>query len=244
MRNDKIQRRTDFSTLLYGKIPPQAPEFEEAVLGAIMLERDTLSTVVEILPHEEVFYMDAHQKIYSAILSLNHAGYVIDLLTVTEELRKTGDLETVGGTHFVTKLTMSVMSSAHIETHARIIYEKYMQRELIRISGSVISDAYENGTDVFELLDQAQNELQVVADVPGAKKSIHISTSAAGVMSDIYQNREAEGHITGVPTGYSSMDEKMYGWQNTDLTILAARPSVGKTAFALNLAFNAVMSPI
>lgn len=241
---DKKPRKPDINTLVYGKIPPQAPEMEEAVLGAIMLERDTLSIVVEILPHNEIFYVDAHQTIYAAILELNQSGHSIDLITITEQLRKSGKLEIVGGAWYLTKLTTSVMSSAHVEAHARILYEKYMQRELIRISGSILQDAYDDSSDVFDLLDMAQNELQVVSDVPGARNTIHISTSAAGVMQDIYTNRDTEGHITGVPTGYPSMDEKMYGWQKTDLTILAARPAVGKTAFALNLAFNAVNSTV
>ena len=157
-------RKPDLTTLVYGKVPPQAPELEEAVLGASMLEKDTFAQVLEIIQSEECFYVDAHQKIYSAMRRLFDKGTPVDLLTITEELRKTNELEIVGGAYYLTRLTMSVLSSAHVEAHARIVMEKFIQRELIRISGSVISDAYEDSTDVFDLLDKAESGLYEITD--------------------------------------------------------------------------------
>ena len=212
-------RKPDLTTLVYGKVPPQAPELEEAVLGASMLEKDTFAQVLEIIQSEECFYVDAHQKIYAAMRRLFDKGTPVDLLTITEELRKTNELELIGGAYYLTRLTMSVLSSAHVESHARIVMEKFIQRELIRISGSVISDAYEDSTDVFDLLE------------------VLIRT-----VNEIEENRKKTDDITGVPSGFASLDRLTAGWQKTDLIILAARPSVGKTAFALNLAMNAAMN--
>ena len=146
-------RKPDLTSIVYGKVPPQANELEEAVLGAVMLEKDKLAEVLEIIQSEDCFYVDAHQKIYAAIRRLFDKGMPVDLLTVTEELRKNNELEIVGGAFYVTRLTMNVVSSAHVEAHARIVMEKFIQRELIRISGQVIGDAYEDSTDVFDLLD-------------------------------------------------------------------------------------------
>jgi len=158
-------RKPDISSLLYGKVPPQATEMEEAVLGACMLEKDTFALVTEIIQSPDCFYVPAHQKIYSAMRRLFFdKGMPVDLLTITEELRKSNELELVGGAYFLTKLTMTVLSSAHVEAHARIVMEKFIQRELIRISGAVISDAYEDSTDVFDLLDKAESSLYEITD--------------------------------------------------------------------------------
>ncbi|HEY8969401.1 MAG TPA: DnaB-like helicase N-terminal domain-containing protein, partial [Puia sp.] len=156
----KFRRKpsVDLSTMVYGKVPPQAKELEEAVLGAIMLEKSAFDTVVEILK-PECFYLEGHQRIYKAMQSLAQKSQPIDILTVVEELKAREELEIVGGPYYVTKLTNSVVSSANIETHARIILQKFIQRELIRISGEIIGDAYEDSTDVFDLLDDAESKL-------------------------------------------------------------------------------------
>src|SRR5687768_17065475 len=148
----------DLSTMVYGKVPPQAKDLEEAVLGAIMLEKTAFDTVVEILK-PECFYVEAHQRIYRAMQSLQQKNQPIDILTVVEELKSRGELDLVGGPYYVTRLTNSVVSSANIETHSRIILQKFIQRELIRISGEIIGDAYEDTTDVFDLLDDAESKL-------------------------------------------------------------------------------------
>ena len=157
-RKARQKRPLDVGGLVFGKVPPQARELEEAILGAIMLEKSAFDTVVEILK-PECFYLDAHQRIYKAMQSLAIKSSPIDLLTVVEELKLKEELEIVGGPYFVTRLTNAVVSSANIEAHSRIVLQKFIQRELIRISGEIIGDAYEDSTDVFDLLDSAEGKL-------------------------------------------------------------------------------------
>lgn len=232
----------DMSTMVYGKVPPQAKDLEEAVLGAIMLEKSAFDTVVEILK-PECFYSDGHQRIYRAMQGLQQKNQPIDILTVVEELRSREELDMVGGPYYVTKLTNAVVSAANIEAHSRIILQKFIQRELIRISGEIISDSYEDSTDVFDLLDDAESKLFEITNNHLRKNFDSIDTVLVKTVQRIEDMRHRNEDITGVPTGFASMDKVTYGWQNTDLIILAARPSVGKTAFALNLARNACLHP-
>lgn len=232
----------DLSTMVYGKVPPQAKDLEEAVLGAIMLEKSAFDTVVEILK-PECFYSDGHQRIYRTMQGLQQKNQPIDILTVVEELRSREELEMVGGPYYVTKLTNAVVSAANIEAHSRIILQKFIQRELIRISGEIISDSYEDSTDVFDLLDDAESKLFEITNNHLRKNFDSIDTVLVKTVQRIEDMRHRNEDITGVPTGFDSMDKVTYGWQNTDLIILAARPSVGKTAFALNLARNACLHP-
>ncbi|MGV3528513.1 MAG: replicative DNA helicase [Flavisolibacter sp.] len=243
-RDRKTRRKpaADLSTMVYGKVPPQAKDLEEAVLGAVMLEKNAFDTVAEILK-PECFYVDAHQRIYRAMRSLADKSQPIDMLTVVEELRMKEELDVIGGPYYITRLTNAVVSSANIAAHSRIILQKFIQRELIRISGEIISDAYEDSTDVFDLLDDAESKIYGVT-------SEHLRndfTPVDRVLVETYKRIEDMRHrnedITGVPSGFPSLDRVTYGWQNTDLIILAARPSVGKTAFALNLARNAALHP-
>lgn len=233
----------DLSTMVYGKVPPQAKDLEEAVLGAIMLEKSAFDTVVEILK-PQCFYVEAHQRIFSAMQSLQTKSLPIDILTVVEELRFKEELDMVGGPYCITKLTNAVVSSANIEAHARIILQKFIQRELIRISGEVISDAYEDSTDVFDLLDDAESKLFEITNNHLKKNFDELPSVLAQTYSRIEELRNRKEDITGVSSGFSSMDKITNGFQPTDLIIIAARPSVGKTAFALNLARNAAMHPI
>src|ERR1044071_8197406 len=136
-RKNRRKSSIDLSTMVYGKVPPQAKDLEEAVLGAIMLEKSAFDTVIEILK-PECFYVEAHQRIYGVMQSLSNKSQPIDILTVAEELRFKEELEIVGGAYYVTKLTNAVVSAAHIEAHSRIILQKFIQRELIRISGEII----------------------------------------------------------------------------------------------------------
>src|ERR1051325_4376408 len=241
---NKMRRKpaVDLSTMVYGKIPPQAKELEEAVLGAIMLEKSAFDTVVEILK-PECFYLEGHQRIYRTMQSLAHKSQPIDILTVVEELKVRQELEMVGGPYAVTKLTNSVVSSANIEAHSRIILQKFIQRELIRISGEIIGDAYEDSTDVFDLLDEAETKLFEITNNHLRKDYASIDTVLVKTIQRIEDLRTRQDDITGVPSGFSMLDRITYGWQPTDLIILAARPSVGKTAFALNLARNAALHP-
>lgn len=243
-RDRKPRRKTplDLSTMVYGKVPPQAKDLEEAVLGAVMLEKGAFDTVIEILK-PECFYVDAHQRIFRAMQGLANKSQPIDILTVVEELRFKEELDLVGGPYFVTKLTNSVVSSANIEAHSRIILQKFIQRELIRISGEIITDAYEDSTDVFDLLDQAESKMYEVTSKHLKNNYESIDSVLVKTIQRIEDLRHRNEDITGVPTGFPSLDRVTYGWQNTDLIILAARPAVGKTAFALNLARNAALHP-
>jgi len=236
-------RKTDQNSLLYGKLPPQARELEEAVLGAIMIESDKLSDVLEILPTPECFYVEAHKKIFAAIQSLSEQGQVVDLLTVTDELQRRGELEIVGGQFILIHLTRAVVSSAHVVAHARIVMEKFILRELIRISGEVISNAYEDGAEVFDLLDKAESQLFEISNNYLRKNYSNLQDVIKETMDQIEKSKEEKEDITGVPSGFPSLDALTAGWQKTDLIILAARPSVGKTALALNLALNAALHP-
>src|SRR5215212_3239632 len=244
LNRDRKRRKSslDLSTMVYGKVPPQAKELEEAVLGAIMLEKSAFDTVVEILK-PECFYVEANQRIYRAMQGLQQKNLPIDLLTVVEELKFREELDVAGGPYYVTKLTNSVVSSANIEAHSRIILQKFIQRELIRISGEIISDAYEDSTDVFDLLDQAESKIYEVTSTHLRNSYETIDSVLVKTIQRIEDLRHKNEDITGVPTGFATLDRITYGWQSTDLIILAARPSVGKTAFALNLARNAALHP-
>lgn len=244
-KDRKARRRSsiDLSTMVYGKVPPQAKDLEEAVLGAIMLEKSAFDTVVEILK-PECFYVDAHQRIYKAMQSLQQKSQPIDILTVVEELRSKEELEMVGGPYYVTRLTNSVVSAANIEAHSKIILQKFIQRELIRISGEIIGDAYEDSADVFDLLDDAEAKLFEITNNHMRKNFDSIDTVLVQTVQRIEDMRHRTEDITGVPSGFPTLDKVTYGWQNSDLIILAARPAVGKTAFALNLARNAALNNV
>ena len=241
-RKNRRKAAPEINTLVYGKIPPQSKELEEAVLGAIMLEKTAFDTVVEILK-PECFYIDAHQRIYRAMQNLAARNSPIDMLTVVEELKTSSELDMVGGPYYITKLTNYVVSAANIETHSRIILQKFIQRELIRISGEIIGDAYEDSTDVFDLLDDAESKLFEITNNHLRKNFDSIAEVVMKTVSRIEEMRDRQEDITGVPSGFPSLDRVTYGWQKSDLIILAARPSVGKTAFALNLARNAALHP-
>jgi len=243
-KDRKVRRKStiDLTTMVYGKLPPQAKDLEEAVLGAIMLEKSAFDTVVEILK-PECFYVEAHQRIYRAMQSLAQKSQPIDILTVVEELKRKEELEMIGGPYYVTKLTNMVVSTANIDAHSRIILQKFIQRELIRISGEIISDSYEDSTDVFDLLDDAESTLFEITKNHLRKNFDPIDRVLVKTIQRIEDMRHKNEDITGVPSGFASLDRVTYGWQSTDLVILAARPSVGKTAFALNLARNAALHP-
>jgi replicative DNA helicase len=246
LNKDRKSRRkptADLSTLVYGKVPPQAKELEEAVLGAVMLEKSAFDTIIEIL-RPECFYVDAHQTIFKAFKTLADKSIPIDILTVVEELKTMQQLDEVGGAYYVTKLTNTVVSTANIEAHARIVLQKFIQRELIRISGEIIGDAYEDSTDVFDLLDDAEEKVFQITNNFLKTDYQEISTALTQTISRIDELRTRTDDISGVPTGFEKLDRITNGWQQSDLIILAARPSVGKTAFALNLARNAALHPV
>ena len=220
-----------------GKLPPQAVELEEAVIGALMLEKEALNDVVEILKPES-FYKEAHQKIYGAIIELFGKSEPIDILTVTSELRKKGELELVGGPVFISQLTNRVASAANIEFHARIISQKHIQRELIRISSETIKDAYDETTDVFDLLDKAESNLFGVVSGNLTKSHDEMRGLVKQALEQVEELSKKKEGVSGVPTGFMALDNVTSGFQKSDMVVLAARPGMGKTAFVLSMARN------
>ncbi len=221
----------------YGKVPPQAIELEEAVLGALMLEKDAIISVGDLLK-EESFYKSAHRKIFKAIIHLSSKEEPVDMLTVAEELKKQGSLEEIGGPVYITQLTDRVASAAHIEFHARIIAQKYIQRELIRVSSEVQNQAFDDSIDVADLLDKAQQDVFDIAEGNIKKESAHIRPLADKVINQILEAGKRPEGLSGVPSGFTSLDRITSGWQNSNLIVVAARPSMGKTAFVLSMARN------
>ncbi|WP_432710940.1 replicative DNA helicase [Pedobacter sp.] len=223
-----------------GRIPPQAIDLEEAVLGALMLEKDALSTVIDILK-PEVFYQESHKKIFEAIHLLFQKSKPVDILTVTTELRNLGTLEMVGGAYYITNLTNRVASAANIEYHARIISQKYIQRELIRISSEIIQNAYEDTTDIFDLLDHAEKNLFDIAQNNLRRDTQKMDEIIKQSLATLEELRTKTDGLTGVPSGFTDLDRITGGWQKSDLVIIAARPAMGKTAFVLTCARNAAV---
>ncbi|MFY8108714.1 MAG: replicative DNA helicase [Bacteroidia bacterium] len=227
------------STLPDGaKLPPQAIDLEEAVLGALMLEKHAITVVAEVLSPKS-FYKDSHSMIYEAIVVLFGKAEPIDILTVTSELRKKGQLDIVGGAYYITMLTNRVTSAANIEYHARIIAEKFLQRELIRISGEIQTEAFEDSADAFNMLDSAEKKLFDLSQ--GNIKRAYLSMNAVvkQTLKDIEDMKLKTGKYTGIPSGFTKLDRITAGFQRSDLIIVAARPGMGKTAFALSVARNA-----
>ena len=226
--------------LIQGKLPPQAIDLEEAVLGALMLDKDALASVIDIL-HPECFYKEQHQKIYYAIHQLFHSTEPVDILTVTQQLRKNGELEIAGGAYYITQLTNRVASAANVEYHARIILQKFIQRELIRISGETIRDAYEETTDVLDLLDRAEKNLFTIAEGNIRRNYEDMTSLIAKAIKEVETAANQTAGVTGVPSGFTELDRITAGWQKSDLIIIAARPGMGKTAFTLSMARNAAV---
>lgn len=223
-----------------GKLPPQATDLEEAVLGALMLEKDALTNVIDILKPES-FYKESHKAIYQAIYDLFQETEPIDILTVTNKLRTDGKIEMVGGPYYITQLTNKVSSAANIEYHARIIVEQSIKRELIRIASEIQKDAFEDTTDVFQLLDRMEQALFDVSESNIRKEYDSMKNVMTQAMEEIQARKEHKDGLTGVPSGFTSLDRLTSGWQKSDLVIIAARPAMGKTAFVLSTIRNAAV---
>ncbi|MEN8122049.1 MAG: replicative DNA helicase [Bacteroidota bacterium] len=220
-----------------GKIPPQALELEEAVLGAIMLEKNAALEILDLLIPES-FYVEAHQKIFQAISDLSSEYKPVDMLTVTEELRKKNELEMVGGAYYVSKLTSNIGSAVHLEFHARIIAQKYIQRELIRVASDIQKQAYDDGVDILDLLNYSESSIFQLAEGNIKSETVKISQVLNTAIEKIEEASKREDNLSGEPSGFTSLDRVTSGWQPSDLVIIAARPSMGKTAFILSMARN------
>ena len=219
-----------------GKLPPQALELEEAILGALMIEKSAIEIVEDILKPES-FYKDSHQLIYKAILSLINMSQPVDILTVSTQLRKDETLEICGGPYFITQLTNRVASAANIEFHSRIVQQKFIQRELIRLSSSIQTSAYEDSAEVFDLIDEHLLQVSNLLSDVGLEDKFWADQLKASV-HQLEQTDRSTG-INGIPSGLIEIDNITHGFQNSDLIILAARPSMGKTTLAIQMALNA-----
>lgn len=223
-----------------GKLPPQAVEVEEAILGALMLEKDALTTVIDILKPDN-FYKDANKDIYQAIVTLFNNSEPVDLLTVTNQLKKEGKLELVGGAYYITQLTTRVNSAANIEFHARIVTERSIKRELIRISSEIQNEAYEDVTDAFQLLDNTAQHIFEVTESNIRKNYADMKSLMHEALVELEKRKDHTDGLTGVPSGFTALDRLTSGWQNSDLVIIAARPGMGKTAFVVSAMRNAAV---
>lgn len=220
-----------------GKLPPQAVDLEEAVLGALMLEKEALNDVIDILSPQS-FYKEEHQKIYAAIRDLFNQGKPIDILTVTDMLKSRAELDFVGGPYYISQLTSRVASSAHIEYHARIISQKHILRELIRISSETIRDAYDDTSDVFDLLDKTEKGLYDITQGNIRKEYEKMSSIINSTREYLEMLSKQKEGLSGVPSGFTELDRFTSGFQKSDLIVVAARPGMGKTSFVLSLARN------
>ncbi len=228
----------DALTETNGNVPPQAVELEEAVLGALMLEKDSIITVQEFVS-PEAFYTEEHRLIYKAINELSMELKPIDLYTVTERLKAKKELKKVGGASYLAQLTQKVGSAANVEFHAKIIAQKYVQRELIRSATEIQKRSYDESTDVTELIGYAEGEIFKVAE-GHVKRSVQVSKDIlVRALMQIEEASKNTSAFNGVPSGFMALDRVTLGWQKlSDLIIVAARPSMGKTAFVLSMARN------
>jgi replicative DNA helicase len=221
----------------FGKVPPQANDMEEAVLGAIMLEKEAVITTLDLLKPES-FYKEAHQKIFKAIYDLNSREFPVDLYTVTEELKAHNELDSVGGPVYLTQLTAKVVSAANVDFHSRIVQQKYIQRELIRVSTEIQNRSFDDSYDVTELLDFSENALFQIAEGNIKREVAPINLVIKDAIREIEEAGKREDALVGTPSGFTKLDRLTSGWQKSELVIIAARPSMGKTAFALSMARN------
>ncbi|HLV62066.1 replicative DNA helicase [Galbibacter sp.] len=219
-----------------GRIPPQAIDLEEAVLGAMMIDKKGVDEAIDILS-PDAFYKEAHKYIFEAIVQLFESSEPVDLLTVSARLKQNKRLDAVGGDFYLIQLTKKVSSSAHIEFHSRIILQKFIQRSLIKISSEIIQEAYDDGTDVFDLLDSAESKLYEVTQGNIKKSSETAQSLVIQAKKKIEEISNKEG-LSGIPSGFDRLDKLTSGWQPSDLIIVAARPGMGKTALTLSMARN------
>lgn len=233
----KAQRTHTQNYFEYAKVPPHAPELEEAVLGALLLDQKVQSEIIDFL-QPEMFYTDTHQRIYRVIKEIFTTTDPIDMLTVTNALKKSGELEMVGGAYYIAQLTRRVGSAANIEYHARIILQKFIQRRLIEISAEISTDAFEDSADVFDLLDKAEQKLFSVSENNLRREHADMRSLVTDALENIEKASKHDGTYQGVPSGFAEVDRITAGWQKSDLVVLAARPGMGKTAFVLSMARN------
>ncbi|WP_281225388.1 replicative DNA helicase [Flavobacterium aquiphilum] len=219
-----------------GKVPPQAIELEEAILGAMMIDPASIDELFQVFSSEEVFYRDNHKFIFRAIKTLVDSSKQVDLLTVSAELRIQGNLDYAGGDFYLIGLTQKVASGAHINYHAHIVLQSFMRRKVIQIASESIEAAYDDTIDVFSLLDRMDTESAMINDVVSRGKSdMSFSEALEHVMKNVEVLSNAkDGEVLGVKTGFTKLDRHFGGWQPSDFVVIGARPGMGKTAFTIN----------
>ena len=221
----------------YAHLQPQAIDIERIVLGALMIDKDAFSIVSEIL-HPETFYEPRNQKVYSAIQHLSFNENPVDIMTVTEELKRQGTLEDVGGPAYILELSSHVASSAHIEYHAKILAQKFLARQLISFASVIETKAFDETIDVDELMQEAEGSLFELSQKNMRQDYTQIDPVVKQAVEILQKAAANKGCLTGIPTGYAKLDDYTSGWQRSDLVIIAGRPAMGKTSFALSLARN------
>jgi replicative DNA helicase len=221
-----------------GRIPPQATDVEMAVLGAMLLDKGAIAKAIEILD-ETSFYKPSHQRIFSAMMALFEHSEPVDLITLVEELRRRGDLEKVGGEYYLTELTTRTTTAANIEYHAHIVLEKALMRQLISASTEVAGRAFSETEDALDLLDEAEQKIFQISEQRMKKSFVSMNVAVHHTMEMLESIHGKHSGITGVPSGFTELDNFTGGFQKSDLVIVAGRPSQGKTALVLSIARNA-----
>ena len=221
----------------FDRVPPQSLDAEVAVLGSMMIDNDCIGRVVEILEPSH-FYRTSHKKIFSAAVSLYERNEPVDLITLSEELKRQNILEEIGGTYYLTELAESIPSSANVEYHARIVLEKYLLRKLIEEAAGIAKDCYEAGEDVYHIIDRSEQRIFGLSEKRLRQTFQHIAPIMHDAFETIEQFHQRKGVVTGIPTGFTKLDELTSGFQPSELIIIAGRPSMGKTALSLNIARN------
>ncbi len=239
MPAQKKPKRADIAQISAesGRKPPQAIEIEEAVLAAMMLESEVVADVLDQL-NEKCFYKEGNRKIFEAIREIAARNDKVDILTVADELTRKGELEEVGGAAYLSEISMRISAAANTDYHCKILLQKYIQRELIAISHNIQRNAFEDSLPVDDLLQTAEQDIFELADRNMRKDTSRVSSVLTRAIEEIQEGQNRTDGLSGVPSGYRGIDVVTYGWQKSDLIILAARPSVGKTAFVLTMARN------
>ncbi len=241
--NNKNQRKPKQPAPInntYGHLQPQALDIEKVVLGAMLIDKDAFSMVSEIL-HPETFYEPRNQMIYQSIQTLSLQEKPVDIFTVIEQLKTDGNLEEVGGPVYITELSQHVASSAHVEYHAHILQQKFLARQLISFASVIETKAFDDGVDVDDLMQEAEGSLFELSQKNMRQDYTQIDPVIKQAMQDIQKAASRADGLSGIPSGYTKLDEMTSGWQSSDLVIIAGRPAMGKTSFALSMAKNMVV---
>ena len=236
----EIMKKSTDTVSVFDRVPPQAIEAERAILASIMLDNECIGRVIEYVD-ADCFYRTGHGKIFESIIALYERNEPIDLITLSEELKRLNLLDAVGGANYLAELVDAVPSAANVEYHSRIVMEKYLLRRLITESGAIAKDSFESADSVYDLIDRSEARIFRLSEKRLRKGFVHVRTAMQDTMEQIEDFHQRAGKVTGVPTGFTKMDEMTSGFQNGELIIVAGRPSMGKTAFCLNLARNAAI---